>query len=306
MKVFMDSATQCGLAELDTYQEGKNLLMERLDSIDANEKVVGLELKFNLTTPKGTPFLGSIDKLIELDPETIVIVDYKTSRFAMPQAEADSDIQLSMYDLAVSIMYPQYTTIISALDYLRLSEVMTTRTPEQRELFVNFLDSVHEQICSATEDDVSANINIFCAWCDFKGFCPDYRTVVEDPKLLLPPPGELNDRDFVATWDLLASAKKTIDGRQRELKAELYERLKATGIVSGEGRELYKTQSSRMSYDSKTVFEVVGPDKFVGMASVNKSAVDRFLRDNPQHMKAIEDTASFSFMSPSFRVRKSK
>jgi len=306
LSVFMQSATRSGLSDLKLYQEGKDLITKRLDNIDPEEKVIGLELSFELKTPKGTPFLGSIDKLIELDPETVVIIDYKTSRVALSQAEADHDIQLSMYDLAVSMMFPQYKTIICGLDYLRLSEVMTYRTPEQRALFVDFLDAVYEQICAAEEDDVSANINSFCSWCDFKSFCPEYVKVVEDPGLLLPPPGELGDHDFVNTWELLAAAKKTIEGRYRELKAELHERMREKGVVSGDGKELYKVQSSRVTYDPRTVLDVVGVDKFIKMVSVNKMSVDRYLKDNPEKAKEVDKTAQFAFSSPSFRIRKIK
>ena len=139
LKLFMQEATANGLDDASIYQEGRDMLISRLDGIDPQEKILGLELEFHLKTPAGTPYTGSIDKLIELDEETVVIVDYKTSRMALSQGEADTDIQMSMYDLAVSELFPQYKTIICAFDYLRLSEVVTHRTPEQRQVFVEFL-----------------------------------------------------------------------------------------------------------------------------------------------------------------------
>jgi RecB family exonuclease len=304
--VFMESATKNNLDDLALFEEGRNMLISRLDNIDPEEKVVGLELKFELETPNGTPFLGSIDKLIELDPETVVIIDYKTSRTALTQEEADTDIQLSMYDLAVSMMYPQYKTIISALDYLRLSDVVTHRTPEQRKMFVSFLDAVYKNIVETEKGDVEANINAFCPWCDARSFCPDYKALVTEPDLLLEPLGALKDSDFVSAWDVTMSAKRVVDYRQRELKAEAAERLKHSPNIRSKGREIYKTQQSRMSYDPRTVFNIVGQEEYVRMSSVNKSAVDRFARDNPQHAKELEDKASFSFMAPSFRIRNAK
>lgn len=136
IKVFMDAAAADGLKEMDLYQEGKDMLINRLDNLSLDEKVVGLEKRFSLKTPSGTPITGSIDKLLELDEDTIAVIDYKTSKYAFTQDEADGDIQLSMYDLAVSMMYPQYKNIILALDYVRLKEeAITHRTPEQRALF---------------------------------------------------------------------------------------------------------------------------------------------------------------------------
>ncbi len=306
LTVFMESATKNNLDDLALFEEGRNMLINRLDNVDPEEKVIGLELRFELETPNGTPFLGSIDKLIELDPETIVIIDYKTSRTALTQPEADTDIQLSMYDLAVSMMYPQYKTIISALDYLRLSDVVSHRTPEQRLMFVDFLDAVYKNILDTEKEDVEGNINTFCPWCDARSFCPQYTALVTDPDLVLEPLGALKDSDFVSAWDVTMSAKRIVDYRQRELKADAAERMKHTQNIKSNGREIYKTQQSRMSYDARTVFNIVGQDEYVRMSSVNKSAVDRFARDNPQHTKELEDKASFSFMSPSFRIRKLK
>lgn len=304
LEVFMQEAAANGLDDLNVYQEGREMLIGRLDNADPTEKIIGLELNFHLKTPKGTPFLGSIDKLIELDPETAVIIDYKTSRTALSQDEADRDIQLSMYDLAVSTMYPQYKTIVCAFDYLRLSEVITHRTPEQRRLFTEFLDATYESILALEANDVKPNLNGFCPWCEFKSFCPDYKRLVEDPAAVLPPIGELGSDDFVESWDRISAAKRIIDARQREFKAEAYERMKVADTIKGEERELYKTQTSRANYDPKTVFRVVGPENYVRMSSVSKSAVDKHLLDNPEAAAEIEETASFSFNAPSFRTRK--
>lgn len=304
--VFMSSATENGLSDMPTYSEGRTLLLGRLDNVDPKEKVLGLELRFHLNTPAGTPFTGSIDKLIELDDETAVIIDYKTSRMALSQDEADSDIQLSMYDLAVSMLHPQYKTIVCAFDYLRLAEVVTHRTPEQRQIFVEFLDAIYSNIRNTNPEDVQANINTFCPWCECKDFCPGYREVVTDPALVLPMLGETTNEDFVAAWDQISAAKRIVDARQREFKAEAYERMKQNETIRGGGRELYKTQSSRMSYDPQTIFEVAGEREFMKMASVGKTAVDRFLKNNPEHSEEAERTASFSFLSPFFKTRKVK
>lgn len=304
--VFMSSATENGLSDMAVYQEGRDILLARLDAVNPKEKVLGLELRFELETAKGVPYLGSIDKLVELDKDTVAIIDYKTSKMALTQAEADVDIQLSMYDLAVSEMFPQYSTIICAFDYLRLSEVVTHRTPEQRKLFVGFLDAIYTNICMTEEEDVKPNLNTFCPWCDAKGYCPRYKQVLTDVDLVLPPTGELSDEEFVGFWSDLMASKKIIDGHQRELKAEAFERMKSSDIIRGSSQELYRIQSSRLNYDPKTVYKVAGPEAYVRMSSVGKITVDRFLRDNPEYAEEIKASASFSFMSPSFRVRKLK
>jgi len=304
--VFMAEATRQGLTDMNTYQEGRDLLLARLDGIDPEETVLGLELTFNLTTPNGTPYTGMVDKLLALDDDTLVIIDYKTSRTALTQEEADTDIQFSMYDLAASQLFPGYKTIVCVFDYLRLPEVVTHRTIEQRRLFIDFLDAIYASLKALPSEEVKPNINCFCPWCEFKAYCPEYVRLITDPDIKMLPVGELSDADFVEHWEKLSSAKRVVDYFQRELKAEAYERMRDNTAIRGGGQEIYRVQQTRVNYDPKRVYDIVGPHNFVQMTSVGKAAVDRFIRDNPERSTEFSSASSVSFLSPSFRTRKTK
>ncbi len=304
MDVFMKSAVKDKMSNQALYAEGKDILLPRLDGVDPEEKVLGLELKFELKTPNGTPFLGSIDKLVELDPTTAVIIDYKSSRMALTQEEADTDVQLSMYDLAVSMMFPQYTNIICAFDYLRLGEVITHRSPEERSMFVHFLDTVYAEILRLEKDDVKPTLNQFCGWCDFKDYCPDFVKMVTDPDMILPRVDSMDDEQFVEAWTIFGAAKKIVEARERDFKDQAYTRLKINDSIKGKDTEIYKVQAGRKSYDARSVFKIVGTEEFVKMASLNKNSLDKYLRDHPEEAEIIEENASFSFQSPTFRTRK--
>jgi hypothetical protein len=306
LRIFMNSAVDQGLTNQALYEEGRQHLINRLDTVNPKENIIGLELKFDLETPNGTPFTGHIDKLIEVDSSTVAVVDYKTSRMALTQDEADNDIQLSMYDLAVSMLYPKYTNVISVLDYIRLRDVLTYRTPEQRSNFSEFLDCTYDKICRIEEKDVFPSLNTFCSWCDSKSYCDMYQKVIADPDLLIPPTGELTDEEFVNVWEQVVASRKILDNRYNELKSEAYNRLSANTSVKSSTKELVKSQTSRASYDPKTLFNVIGKDKFFGLVNVNKTATDRVLKDNPDAATEIERTASFSFNLPSFRIKKLK
>lgn len=307
LATFRDTAAECGLSDLSLYQEGKDMITERLDNVTLEEKIISLEERFHLTTEGGTPFTGSIDKLIELDPETAVVIDYKTSRMALTQEEADRDIQLSMYDLAVSLLYPQYKTIVLAFDYLRLGDVVTHRTPEQRKIFSEFLDSVYKNIQELKPEDVKPKLNPFCGWCQFKNFCPAYTKAINDPDLLITPLSSMSEDEFVQSWVRVKDVKKLVDSRAREMTDQAYQRvMKGQNSIKGAGYEVYKVQTPRVNYDSSTILEVVGPEKFAKMASVSKSAVDKFLKDNPDYKDKIQETASYSYNAAHFRHRKVK
>lgn len=306
LDVFMNSAVNYGLDDLDAIAEGKTMLISRLNTVNPEDKIIGLELKFELETPNGTPFLGSIDKLLEIDEETVAVIDYKTSRMALTQEEADKDIQLSMYDLAVSMMYPQYKTIVCALDYLRLNEVITHRTPEQRKNFVRLMDAVYQQILNTKKDDVVPSLNGYCGWCDFNNFCPSYQALVTDPDLVLPRVDGMTDEEFVDSFEAYNAAKKILNSRYNVFKGEAYRRLQRQETVKGKTMELYKTQTSRKDYNSAKVFNIVGPEAFRRMASVSKNAVERYIRDNPDEAEELESAATYPFNAPSFKTRKIK
>lgn len=301
---FMRSAVSYGLEDQSLYEEGRLMMLNRLDRADPEDKIIGLELKFKLMTPKGTPFLGSIDKLIELDKDTIAVIDYKTSRMALTQGEADTDVQLSMYDLAVSMMYPQYKTIVGAFDYLRLGQVVSHRTKEQRAMFVDLLDTAYVEILETVREDAKPALNQFCGWCDFKNHCPNYASLIEDPELMLPVISELTDSEFVDSFEKFKLAKRVINSKDREFKAESYNRLKDNDTIRGDSYKIYKTQSARKSFDSMPVHDIVGTKDFVRMASVTANSVGKYLKNNPDKEEEFDKVAKFNFTAPTFRSKK--
>ena len=42
LRVFMDSASKNNLSDMALYEEGRNMMMSRLDNVDPEEKIVGL------------------------------------------------------------------------------------------------------------------------------------------------------------------------------------------------------------------------------------------------------------------------
>lgn len=307
LETFTRSATENNLSDLKRYEEGREMITHRLDNINPEEKILGLELGFELKTDNGTPFVGSIDKLVELDEETAIVVDYKTSYVALTQEEADYDIQMSMYDLAVSMLYPQYKTIVLVLDYTRMGQVLTHRSQEQRNDFINFIDALYQTIINQDGKDVKPNLNRYCGWCDFKQWCPAYAKVVEDPDLILPRIDGLSEQEFVNAWRVVSAAKRIIDGRKDALKMEANNRIRSGGKkIKGKEKEIYKVQTSRINYDPRSVLDVVGIDDFLRMITVNKGAIDKFLLNNPKYKETLEEAASFSFNNPYFKIRKSK
>jgi len=317
MQKFMESGINNQLSDQELYAEGRTILKARLDSYDPSEKVIGLELRFGwpyhepeipVYTGGGTPLTGAIDKLVELDQDTLVVIDYKTSRTALTDKEAEVDEQLSLYDLAASILFPKYKNIIVVLDYLRLEPVITHRTPEQRAAFSEFCDEVYRQVELLQPEQVKPRLNEFCGWCDFRMYCTAYSKVLSDPDLLVKPLELYSPTEFVEEWSRFSNVRRAIEGYKRELDmhaSNLLSRNEETEIV-GDEVTLYKVQTSRVYYDTATVLKTVPKEDCAGLMSVNKTSLDKYLVDHPEYSEDIGSTAKISFASSFLKTKKSK
>jgi len=316
-KRFLEAGVQNNLSNQALYDEGRLILKAKLDAYDPTEKVIGLELKFGMpshepvlavNTYGGTPMVGAIDRVFELDQDTAVVLDYKTSRTALTDSEAAVDEQLSLYDLVVHMLYPQYKNIIIVLDYLRLSPVITHRTEEQRIWFSKYVDTIYEQVDALSEEDIKPRLNEFCGWCDYRNYCVDYKKAISDPDLLLKPLELYSTDEFINEWSRFNDIRRIIEGYKRELSMHASNMVHATGEadIVGDENTLYRVQTSRVYYDTSTILNTIPKDDCVGLLSVNKSAVDRYLSDHPEFTEAISNTSKVSFAASFFKHKKTK
>ena len=96
-----------GIEDHEVHVEGRNLVKKRMNNFLVGRKVIGLETKFGFWGPDGgkqvksslgVPLIGAIDKIEEYDEDTVLIIDYKTSKTAPTSSQMRNDIQLSLYE----------------------------------------------------------------------------------------------------------------------------------------------------------------------------------------------------------------
>jgi hypothetical protein len=129
---------KCGLVETDVHEfegcpwnswvEAQNMVKRVLSPTGPagifvpEKKIIATEDKFEIdfVAPDGhkVKLNGLIDMVIELDEDTVEIVDYKTGRFKMSYNAAEKDIQLRLYYLAVRRKYPQYKNHMVTIMYV--------------------------------------------------------------------------------------------------------------------------------------------------------------------------------------------
>lgn len=97
---------------------GRQMIQEFIDRHEDEEfDVVGKEKEFNLIIGSAL-VVGYIDLITRDKDGTIRITDYKSGRYEVAQKNIASNLQVGLYALAASIMYPD-TPIYAELYYLR-------------------------------------------------------------------------------------------------------------------------------------------------------------------------------------------
>lgn len=315
LEKYKEVSVEEGISDFAIHMKGEELVKSRLAGFDLG-KILGLEIKFGMgkgsidvTTDDGIPLIGAIDKFIEIDSDTGLVVDYKTSAVVPTADDLRHDVQLSIYDLVASKIHPEYKRIILSLDMLKYDPVYTYRTKEEREYFSNYLTVVHKEMTEFTEKDAKATLNIFCPWCEYKEFCPEYEKALKKSDYKFLKTATMNSSEMFKEWKDIKNIMALLKGRERELTMLMQERIReqCEQIEEG-GKELYIRQNARSSYDPVEVAKYV-PDyeTFSKLVStLNNKAVMKYAETNPALKKKIEETKQVNYTAPFLAVKNSK
>jgi RecB family exonuclease len=302
---YLELAAEERIEDFSILKDGQNMVMNKLGDFTIGRKIVDLENKFRIETYEGVPAIGAMDKIVEIDDETIGVIDYKTNKYAASARDLKSDMQLSFYDLAASIMYPKYKKIVLIMDYLRTKPVFSYRTEEERKTFAEYVKGVYENILETEVEDLKPNLNQFCGWCDYKTHCPKYAEAISAEDVSYKPAELLDVNDLIEEYDLIKNQKKIIETRERELKMLVAERIREAGDdLYGEDKKIIVKQSSRLNYDVNKVLDLIPARDIKKIVAINKRNLDNYLRERRPDLKdRVTSTATFTFNSPWFEVK---
>ena len=157
----LDNLTGCPKTLFDGSISMIEEVMGRYDAVwpkvlrDANGAPVGCEYGFKipLAARPDVPILGYMDLVIEEDPDTIHVIDYKAGKHTQDYAECRKDIQTRMYSLAcrkefiedVSGKGFNYKNVILTFDYFRGNPITLAFTEEEDAATEKFVvNKIHE------------------------------------------------------------------------------------------------------------------------------------------------------------------
>ena len=297
-KLYNKTAAREGIADTNIYHEGLAMVMARVNNF-INGTILTVEDRFKVTTNEGVMLMGAMDKVEELNEDTVLVTDYKTSKYFETTSELKADIQLSVYDVVASIKYPDYKRIILSLDYLRGSPVYTYRTPEERKGFMEYMLAIYAEMLKLKKEKCVPTLNDMCNWCDFTDNCTAYQEALVGKSFIKKKPEEYNTEELVKDYLDIKSRKRIIDNREKQLKQYILEKIQSDEEdVIGQGKVLYVRQNASTEYSPKTVFEAMPLDEFLGVIKVSKGKADEFLLKNPAAKIKIMETASKNYTSP--------
>ena len=143
----LDNLTGCPKTLFDGSISMIERVLERYDAVwpsilrDANGVPIGTEYGFKipLDARPDVPILGYMDLIIEENPETIHVIDYKAGKHTQNYDECRKDIQARMYSLAcrkefiedVNDKGYKYKNVMLTFDYFRKNPITLAFTADE-------------------------------------------------------------------------------------------------------------------------------------------------------------------------------
>lgn len=148
----------------DLIDVAYSMLSEYVDRHDGDDvEVLAKEKEFSIVI--GPAFVrGFIDRIDKLDESSLHILDYKTGKFE--ETKVKDNLQLGIYVLACSFLYPEISTFRADLYYLRSGKRkghLFTRE-DLPDLERRVIESIY-QIINDTQFRTTNNVRI-CSFCE--------------------------------------------------------------------------------------------------------------------------------------------
>lgn len=164
----------------DLISVGHEIINEFYDlNQDTKFNVYGKEVGFNFIIGNYS-IIGFIDR-IDVDGDDVFIVDYKTGKREVAAKDVSKNLQMGIYALAVSALFPS-KNITASLHYLRTNRLKSHTYSEEDLLFVK--ESLIKRIQKILNDSnfTPTSNERMCSFCDHaeSGACRSRRNKIKE------------------------------------------------------------------------------------------------------------------------------
>ena len=253
-----------------TYEEsGKKLIKDFFKKNPPWQyTVLDTESRFEILIPdpsneKTHILAGIIDRIDKIAEGAYEIIDYKTNRKLPTQDAVNSNLQLSLYHMAILKKWPELKpeNIRLSLYFLKHNEkISSTRT---REDIVATSEAILETIRSIEQATVEnifpPQVSPLCASCPYKKICPAWRHMYKSEDVAPPPPDEKALESALKEYFVIKETEKAESLRLKELQVVIKSYMDTHGVervFDERGYHISKRANKRYAYDLAEVKDI--------------------------------------------------
>jgi putative RecB family exonuclease len=288
----------------DYYQKGRQCLIDYYDEHQPFDrtKIVKLEESMYFTLKRGDEeftFTGTLDRLDWDDKaKRFEIHDYKTSSSLMSQQEADEDLQLALYQIALTEKWLEAEKAKLVWHFLLFNKQLeSTRTRDQ---LIEAQDKVIDRIKAIeTCQDFPPNKTFLCDWCGYQDICPLWKHPHKVEKLDANQYLKDSGVKLVSRYAELEEEKKELKKKISEIEQD-QEKIEEAAlrlaeqenirVIDGPDHQLQVTLKDVLSAPTRREDEekweslrayLIEKNRYVDVSTVNNNMLNRMLKEWP-------------------------
>lgn len=147
----------------DLYLLGVKLVYTSfIKGYDRTSKVLDVEKRFEIPITEHVSIKGFIDKVIEIDKDTIELIDFKSGQ---PKNEiaCQEEYQPYFYKIAAKILYPNYKYHIFSFHFLKNRKIITVdKSQEELDQFLKFIVAQGIAMLKITKENATCTKSFKC------------------------------------------------------------------------------------------------------------------------------------------------
>ncbi|MBI5707873.1 MAG: PD-(D/E)XK nuclease family protein [Armatimonadetes bacterium] len=170
--------------EAQALAAGKEIVEKHVaEALSTPSEAKTLHLEWMVRADLG-PFvlIGRIDRVDELSDGTLEIIDYKSGRTEVTEAEVAEDLALGCYQLLVRSRYPDRAVVASILALRTAQKATAALSPEELDGFREDLIGLGASLLSTDWTEVFPTLKPACTGCDFIRLCMEHPPFAEEWK----------------------------------------------------------------------------------------------------------------------------
>ncbi len=158
----------------EAFGEGKEILerhIEEVRSRPSEAKVFLLEKQLKMPFGEDFDLVGRIDRVDEYPDGSLEIIDYKSGRMDVTEADVEADLAMNLYQLLVHHRFPGKNVRATIVALRTGRSASHSLSPEAREVLQQDLHELGRLILGKNWEETAPVFKALCPTCDFLPLC---------------------------------------------------------------------------------------------------------------------------------------